>query len=371
MASHGIDPQRFAARLPNWIVPKGPDSDVVVSSRVRLARNLTGYPFVSRLSPERAAEMSSELREHLLAAVERCGASDSSHWVDIHESEPVLRLLLRERHLVSRDLAPVGEERDAPPGRAVAFDQSETVSVMVNEEDHLRIQTLESGLDLEHAWKRCEAVDLALEPRLQVAYSEQHGYLTCCPTNVGTGLRASVMLHLPALSLVRVELEKVFAAVQRTGLAVRGLYGEGSRAFGDYYQISNQVTLGRSEERLIQDLSTMVTAIVRFERSVRAKLLGERRSALVDRVSRSLGLLRTARAMPTDGALAHLSNLRLGVHSGLWSGVALERLAQVRVQIQKGHIQALTQKELTSEPMEASERDRWRAAYLRQTLADR
>ncbi len=371
MVSHGINTRRFASRLPPWIVPRGPASDVVVSSRVRLARNLTGYPFVSLLSPERAAEMSGELRQPLLDAVQGAGASAAAHWVDIHDAEPVLRLLLRERHLVSRDLAPVGAEREAPPGRAVAFDAAESVSIMVNEEDHLRIQTLESGLALEAAWRRCEAVDSALEPRVQMAFHAQYGFLTCCPTNVGTGLRASVMLHLPALSLVRGELEKVFAAVQRTGLAVRGLYGEGSRAFGDYYQISNQVTLGRSEPELVQHLTRMVDAIVSFERLLRERLLTERRSSLVDRVSRSLGLLRTARAMPTDGALAHLSNLRLGAQFGLWSGLAPDRLAQVRVQIQKGHIQALTQKDLSAEPMDASERDRLRAAFLRQTLAER
>jgi protein arginine kinase len=315
--------------------------------------------------------MASELRAPLLAAVQARADHEGAHWVDVHEADGVLRLLLRERHLVSRDLAPVGEERSAPPGRAVAFDQAESVSIMVNEEDHLRIQTLESGLALERALERCGAAESQLESKVQVAFNESYGYLTCCPTNVGTGLRASVMMHLPALSLVRSELEKVFAAVGRTGLAVRGLYGEGSRAFGDYYQISNQVTLGRAEGQLVETLQEMVLSTVAFERSVRERLLAERRSALVDRVSRSLGLLRTARAMPTDAALAHLSNLRLGLCVGLLPGLSMEVLAKIRVQIQKGHIQALTQKEPSGEPMEASERDRLRAAFLRQTLAER
>jgi protein arginine kinase len=366
-----IDCRKFAERLAPWLIPSGPEADVVVSCRVRLARNVSGYPFVSKLSAERAAELAERLRPELLALPRHLEGSGELLWVSVQEASPVLRLLLRERHLVSRDLAPVDEERPALPGRAVAFTRDESLSVMVNEEDHLRLQALASGLDLAGARERAQALDRALEGRVSFACNKQHGYLTCCPTNVGTGLRASVMLHLPALSIARTELEKVFSAAQRTGLAVRGLYGEGSRAFGDFYQISNQVTLGRTESQLIGELRELVLAIVRFERNVRARLLDERRTALVDRVSRSSGLLRTARAMPTDGALAHLSNLRLGIHMGLWNEVAADVLARVRVQIQRGHIQALHQKGFQSELMDASERDRLRGAFLRQTLAGR
>jgi protein arginine kinase len=371
-----IDPHKFAERLPAWLQPQGPESDVVVSSRVRLARNLAGFPFVSKLSDERALELCRSLRDALLQAGAAAAAENLENppevlWVEMAEVTPLVRLLLRERHLVSRDLAPVPEERPAQPGRAVAFARDESFAIMVNEEDHLRLQALAPGFQLARAWAGAQALERALEGRVEPAFDRDVGYLTCCPTNVGTGLRASVMLHLPSLGMVRSEIEKVFAAAQRTGLAVRGLYGEGSRAFGDFYQVSNQVTLGRSEEDLLGELGELVPAIVRFERTMRENLLQERRAALVDRISRSFGLLRTARAMATDSALSHLSSLRLGLHLGLWSELDAADLARARVQIQKGHVQALNQDPPQGELMEPSERDRLRAAYLRRMLATR
>ncbi len=360
-----IDPNRFADRLGRWLCESGPEGDVVVTSRVRLARNVDGFPFVSRLTPERAVELSNTL-EPVLGALD---LGDEIHWVEIQQASPLLRLLLRERHLVSRDLAPNAEERPAQPGRAVAFTGQENVSIMVNEEDHLRIQALSPGFSVAAAFRLARTVDQKLESRLSYAQHAQYGYLTCCPTNVGTGLRASVMLHLPALSLVTSERDKVFTAAQRTGLAVRGLYGEGSRAFGDYYQVSNQVTLGRTEEQLVSEIEEIVPAIVRFERSVRSALLEENRAGLVDRVGRSYGMLRTARAMNTADALAHLTNLRLGLYLGLWNAATLETLNRVRVQIQRGHVQALQSKDGAAALLDSTERDRLRAGFLRQVLA--
>jgi len=359
-----IDCRLFAERIGSWLTPEGPDADVVVSSRVRYARNVSGYPFVSKLTPDVAVELSERLRRQLLDL----SIDGETHWVSILDASPVLRLLLRERHLVSRDLAPSGGNRRALPGRAVAFGDSESLAIMVNEEDHLRMQAMAPGFDLERVQERLADLDRRLEAEVEFVYTERLGYLTGCPTNVGTGLRASVMLHLPGLGLARSELEKVFTAAQRTGLAVRGLYGEGSRAAGDFYQISNQVTLGRDETQLIRELRNLVPAIVRFERTVRSRLLAEQRSALADRISHSYGLLRTARAMPTDGALHHLSNLRLGSYLGLWEQKPVEDLNRVRVQIQKGHIQALSGDEV-DDLIDASERDRLRAAFLRRMLA--
>ena len=365
LSTPSIDLQRFADRLGRWLCESGPEGDVVVTSRVRLARNLEGYPFVSRLSAERAQELAGVVQPVLA----RMDLGDEVVWVEIQGAPALLRLLLRERHLVSRDLAPNAEERPAQPGRGVAFTRQENLAIMVNEEDHLRVQAMSPGFSLQEAFRRARAADQQLETRLPFAHSAQYGYLTCCPTNVGTGLRASVMLHLPALSLVHSERDKVFAAAQRTGLAVRGLYGEGSRAHGDFYQVSNQVTLGRSEEQLVGELMEIVPAIVRFERSVRGALLDDNRSGLLDKVSRSYGVLRTARSMSTDGALAHLSNLRLGVHLGLWDGAPIEVLNRVRVQIQRGHVQALHQKEPALTLLDSTERDRLRAGYLRQVLS--
>ena len=348
----------------SWLTPQGPDADVVVSSRVRLARNLAKFPFVSKLESAQAEELCERLRCELVEQK----LDGETVWVSIVDAPVVLRLLLRERHLVSRDLAPSGGARQALPGRGVAFGASESLSVMVNEEDHLRVQSMAAGFDLDTAWRAAQATDRRLEQRLEFAYTRRFGYLTGCPTNVGTGLRASAMLHLPALGLVRSELEKVFTAAQRTGLAVRGLYGEGSRAAGDFYQISNQVTLGRSEEQLIRELRNLVPAIVRFERTVRNQLLQEQRAAIQDRVSRSHGMLKTARAMQTDDALHHLSNLRLGFYLGLWSGMSVEELHRIRIQIQKGHVQALHQQEPSADLLEATERDRLRASFLRRSL---
>ena len=336
----------------------------MISSRVRLARNVEGFPFVTKLDGDRATE----LRERARACLLDAKIAGETVFVAMEDAQPVLRLLLRERHLISRDLAPVEDPSRTRAGRAVAFGADECVSVMINEEDHLRIQALAPGLDLDKAWEAATALDRALESGLAFAHTQRLGYLTGCPTNVGTGLRASVMLHLPALSLVRSELEKVFTAAQRTGLAVRGLYGEGSRAVGDFYQISNQITLGRTEAQLIDDLRALVPVIVNFERTVRDALFTDQRAALADRVARSHGLLRTARSMATDGALAHLSNLRLGVHLGLFTESDLEVLNVLRVQVQQGHVQVLNQDPLDAQPLEASTRDQLRAGFLRRRL---
>lgn len=361
-----IDPHQFADRGGAWMLTRGPDGDVVVSCRTRLARNVQGYPFISKLSDEQAVELSERVREILVAR----RLDGETHWVGIPESSVVLRLLLRERHLASRDLAPSEEKTPKLPGRAVAFGDSETVSVMVNEEDHLRLQGLAAGLDLDAAWERVRELDLELEEGLPFAYSKRLGYLTGCPTNVGTGLRASVMLHLPALSMVKSELEKVFAAAQRTGLAVRGMYGEGSRAGGDYYQISNQVTLGRSEAQLVGDLKALVPHIVEFERRVREVLMEEQRPKLQDRASRALGMLRTARALTTDDALSHLSNVRLGICLNLLPKIPIGELNRISIQIQRGHVQALNQAEPAGELLGIAERDKLRAAFLRQRMAE-
>jgi protein arginine kinase len=365
MTARPIDVHRFASRVGAWLTPGAPDSDVVVSCRVRLARNVAEEPFVTRLEAERATGLAERLRTHLVDMK----IEGETTWVPMEEALPVLRLVLRERHLISRDLAPGEDGQMSAPGRAVAFGPSESLAVMVNEEDHVRLQSLVPGYQLDRAWTTAVDFDRALESRVPLAHSRELGYLTACPTNVGTGLRASVMLHLPALSIVRSEIEKVFAAAQRTGLAVRGLYGEGSRAVGDYYQISNQITLGRSENQLLEDLKALVPRIVDFERKVRSVLLKEQKTALKDRVSRSLGLLRTARAMPTESALAHLSNLRLGAHLGLLQDVPIAALGPLSVQVQRGHVQALNQKAPEEELIEASERDRLRAGLLRKRLA--
>ena len=361
-----FDPKQLGKRLGSWLNTRGPESDVVVSCRVRLARNLGGFPFVSRLKPERAAELCKRI-ESILRKRE---LSDEAYWVPMEEASPVVRLLLRERHLVSRDLAPTDPRISNRPGRAVAFNLDETISLMINEEDHLRLQSLSAGFSLRDSWERIRKLDIELEEELGYAFSGEFGYLTGCPTNVGTGLRASAMLHLPALGLVRKELEKVFTAAKSTGLAVRGMYGEGSRAAGDFYQISNQVTLGRSEEELVGDLETLVPHIVAFEQRVRSMLYEEQSHALEERVQRSLGILRTSRSLRTDVALLHLSNVRLGACLGLVGGISTMDVNCMAILIQKGHVHALGGGDVESHLADPTERDMLRAAYLRKRLAE-
>ena len=364
MAYSPIDSRSLARQTGSWLGTEGPDADVVISCRVRLARNVEGVPFMTRIEADRAEELSHDLRLALLDA----RIDGETRWVPMTDASPVLRLLLLERNLISRDLLPRDAQSTAP-GRAVAFGETETVSVMVNEEDHVRLQALAAGFDLDLAWQRAEILDRYLEDRVTFATSSRLGYLTGCPTNVGTGLRASVMLHLPALGMVRSELEKVFSAAQRTGLAVRGMHGEGSRAAGDLYQISNQVTLGRCERDLIDDLRALVPEIVRFERRMRATLVDEMHTALHDRITQSFGTLRTSRAIPTDVALAHLSYVRLGLHTGLFEGTRIEVLNELGLQVQRGHIQVLQAPGEEDDLLDASERDKLRASYLRKRLA--
>jgi protein arginine kinase len=361
-----LEPRRFADRVGTWLQRQGPDGDVVVSCRVRLARNVAGYPFVLRLEPERAEELGARLRALLVSQ----RIDGETIWVSMRDATPVVRLLLRERHLVSRDLAPTDPRQAPRPGRGVAFGEAETVSVMVNEEDHLRLQGIAAGFAIDDAWERVRVLDRALEDLLEYACSDTLGYMTGCPTNVGTGLRASVMLHLPSLGFARAELEKVFAAAQRTGLAVRGMYGEGSKAAGDFYQISNQVTLGRTEEELMDDLRALVPCVVDFERRVREVLYDEQKSAVEDKVRRSWGILRTARSLPTEVALMHLSNVRLGASLGVLDGLAPSDLNQIAVQIQRGHVQALAANGKAEDLSDPTERDRLRAAFLRRRFAD-
>jgi protein arginine kinase len=244
--------------LPNlgeWMRGTGPESDVVVSTRIRLARNLANFPFISRATTPQKSEIEAKFRD----ALTKMSYLPKLDYLNVASLNSVDRLFLVERQLISRELANILE---GP--RGVAFDAAESVSVMVNEEDHLRLQVMRSGLALDQAWEEIDKLDDALESKLTYSFHDQFGYLTACPTNVGTGMRASVMVHLPALGTTR-QIEKVFKALQKINLVVRGLYGEGSRASGDLYQISNQVTLGRSEQRVLTEIREVIAMILQYE----------------------------------------------------------------------------------------------------------
>jgi len=261
-----------------------------------------------------------------------------------------------ERHLISREHA--GGEGE----RGVAFGKSETISVMVNEEDHLRIQVIRSGFELKEAWKTIDEVDNKLEKRLSYAYSSRFGYLTACPTNVGTGMRASVMMHLPALGMTH-HIEKVFNAVMKLGLVVRGLYGEGTQVSGDLYQISNQFTLGKSEIEIIEIIEGVIPRITSYERMARKALISENREQLEDRIWRSYGMLKVARIISSEEIMHLLSQVRMGVNLGIINDIEMKTLNELFILTLPGHLQKLEGRELTSQ-----QRNIIRAAYVRKRL---
>ena len=344
--------RKLAGAPSEWLKGTGPKSDIVISSRIRLARNLVQFPFLARATTEQKRRVL-EIIHETLADVE---LTSTLTFFTLDALEAVDRNLLVERHLISKELA----EGDWP--RAVAFCDTETTSMMVNEEDHLRMQVLRSGLELIDAWHQIDQLDDAMEETLDFAFSAQLGYLTACPTNVGTGLRASVMLHLPALVITR-EIEKVFHAVAKVNLAVRGLYGEGTQASGDFYQISNQRTLGRSELQLIENIESVVPRIVEYEKVARSKLLAENRPMLEDRVWRAYGQLRTARTISSEETMHLLSALRMGVNIGLISDIQIDTVNQLFVLTQPAHLQ-----ELRGKNLDAEQRNVERANFIRTRL---
>jgi protein arginine kinase len=342
----------LASHAAPWACGSARDSDVVISSRVRLARNVAGYPFLTRAAASQQAEIEQVVRDAVLRS--RC--APDIRYCSLPDLTPSQRQLLRERHLISRELA----EAEYPCGMAYGAD--ERLSVMVNEEDHVRIQGLAGGFELRQTWDRVNAADSAVEGCVVYAFSPDLGYLTACPTNVGTGIRVSVMLHLPALSLMG-ELQKVFASAAKIDFAVRGAYGERSEALGDFYQVSNQKTLGRSEEEIIAKLEAVIPQVVGYERRVRRALLKQDRNAVEDRVFRAYGLLRYARTMAAEEALHLLSYLRLGANTGLLPQFKAEQINPLFMLSQTGHLEQTERREMTAEVANAA-----RAELLRRWI---
>lgn len=331
----------------------GPDSDVVFSSRVRLARNLAGYSFVSRLSGFDREKILASVRE----AAEKILPSESFWFFDSSSFSGNDAVFLLERQLVSREFVDVKEPR------AVLVDKGEDFSVMVLEEDHLRIQGMTAGFDFDTAWRRVNELDDKFERELPYAYDETLGYLTACPSNIGTGIRVSVMLHLPAL-IQTDEVDRAFRAMQKMKLAVRGMYGEGSKPFGDLFQISNQVTLGVAEEEIISHLQSVVPKLIDYERKARQRLMETEEEQTLDRVFRGIGILKSARKIRVDEAMAYLSYLRLGAFLGAQSDVPVELIDELFLNVQSAHLSKLAGK-----PLDQEEELRYRADYLRKKLS--
>lgn len=310
----------------SWTDPCGADGDVIVSSRARLARNFADFPFVNQADEAERSRILQFVRSLPLSA------EPDWRWVDLAGVSRHERRLLLERHLVSREFI----EEDLP--RAVGIGHEGRISVMVNEEDHLRLQALVPGCDLTEAWRLVADLDERLEQSAKLATHPRWGYLTACPTNIGTAVRFSVMAHLPALRLTN-EVERLKRAALALDLAVRGFYGEGSESTGEFFQLSNQVTLGMSEPDILERFATVVVPrIVAYERLAREMLLDRDHLALEDRVHRSLALLRAARLLTADETMKHLSRIRLGVVSGLLSGVDLQTIHRLVLDVQPAHL---------------------------------
>jgi protein arginine kinase len=351
-----------------WLRGEGDAADVVMSSRARLARNLTGFPFVGRAGRAQRRQVLDLCRDRILS----CGLGGSGArvmWVDLHDSPPIERTLLVERHLISQQHARGKQANgsggtEEPRALAVAL-PDERLAVMVNEEDHLRLQAIRSGLALGEAWAEVDALDDALESGLEYAYSPRWGYLTACPTNVGTGARFSVMLHLPGLKMTG-NIEKVKRAAADMSLAVRGFYGEGSDAAGDFYQISNQTTLGKTEQVLLDGLQReILPRVIEYERAARKTLLTKRRLQLEDQVFRALGALGSARVMTNEEAMQLLSQLRLGVVTGVIPDVDQRIVNQLMLLIQPAHLQRVCGREMDQDARRAARADLIRARLVR------
>lgn|SRR5690606_18861859 len=338
----------------SWMSAEGPDSDIILSSRIRLARNLRNHKFTTLFSNEEAREILLKVQE-----VTRQGAFypyGDMELLEIDEMKALEKRVLVEKHLISPQLA----ENSSKGG--VVLSEQEDISIMVNEEDHIRIQCIFPGFQLMAALERANAIDDVLEEKIDYAFDEQLGYLTSCPTNVGTGLRASVMVHLPGLILTR-QMNRIIPAINQLGLVVRGIYGEGSEALGNIFQISNQVTLGKSEEDIVGDLMSVVRQIIAQERSAREALVKTSNIQLEDRVFRSYGILANSRIIETKEAAECLSDVRLGIDAGYINHLSKNILNELMILTQPGFLQLYA-----GGPLRPAERDIKRAALIRERL---
>jgi protein arginine kinase len=343
----------------SWLEAAGPDSDIVLSTRVRIARNLQGYPFSVRAKPADRAAIFSTVREVL----ERTSPVAGGIVAEIEDLDSRGRQILLERHLVSREL--VGQGRaEAPSSAALVASEQEPVGLMINEEDHLRLQSLTSGFNPRETWQLVDALDEELGSQLPYAFHHEFGHLTSCPTNCGTGLRASVLIHLPGLVLTK-EINKVLQGISQVGLTFRGLYGEGSEVIGNLFQVSNQTTLGKSEEDLIDHLQKIIGQVVEYERQARAVLVRDAPNVIEDKVWRAYGLLRHARALDFDEMMNLLSGVRLGLSLKLLSGPSVYVLNRIMIFAQNAHLE-----ETSAGTLSASELDIQRAFYVRSVLAE-
>lgn len=335
-----------------WYEKSGQDGDVVISTRVRLARNLNRMPFPAEMNLEQKAQVVDEICK----AASREGTPYTLRYTDMARLSQREALSLVERHLISPEFSRCEE------GAGLLLSENEDVSLMINEEDHLRIQTMLPGLELDETYRMADELDSFLDGQLHFAFDDRLGYLTQCPTNLGTGMRASIMLHLPALQDSGA-IQQLANTVAKLGLTIRGLYGEGSKPEGAIYQLSNQVTLGISESAAIENLKGIAAQIIRQEQTAREELC--RNPHFEDRVWRSLGILRTARLLARDEFMALISNVRVGVSLNMLPGIGLDLISALI-----NAAQPATLMTAAGEDLEPAARDVLRAKMVRESLAD-
>ncbi len=336
-----------------WVKGTGPNSEIVMSSRIRLARNLNKYPFSHWAKKKQEEEVLSLAKE----SIEKSNYLKNHLLLRINEINEVDRQFLIERHLKSK------EHAVNPNCKALVITPEEITSIMINEEDHLRMQVMQSGFNLRQAWTILDKIDNELAEKLDFAYSMELGYLTACPTNVGTGMRASLMLHLPCLVITK-KIGQVLQAISKLSLTARGLYGEGTEASGNFFQISNQVTLGHAEDDIIDNIERIIKQVIDHEQNARDTLLnGPHRGILEDRIWRSYGTLKNARIITSSETLELLSSVRLGVDIGLIKNMDRKVVNELFIITQPAHLQKIEGKTLS-----ATQRDIKRAALLREHL---
>lgn len=340
----------ISSHITEWFNGSGTMADIVISSRIRLARNLSGHKFLSRCTVEHKTEILNKIKAAVLSLKEL----SCPFYFDINDAGSLEQSFLVERHLISRHLA-------AGKGpRGVVIADNELFTAMINEEDHLRMQVLRPGLALDDCWQRINSIDDRLEPKLKYAFDSNYGYLTACPTNLGTGIRVSVMLHLPALKITG-QIDKFFNAAAAMNLAVRGLFGEGTEAVGDFFQVSNQITLGISETEIVQNFcESIIPKVVEYEQLARTELLANNGDMLDDKISRALALLKNAKLLSSHETLFLLSNLRMGVNMKRISDISIATINELFLLTQPAHLQLNRGDELSVE-----QRDVLRAEIIR------
>lgn len=335
-----------------WLKGSGPNANIVISSRIRLARNLKDIPFSHWANKKQKEEVLKKVKE----AVASCNYTKGALFLLMQDLDNLDKQFLIERHLISREHALHADHK------AVVISDREILNIMVNEEDHLRIQVMQSGFNLEEAWQIIKKIDEEFEQKLDFAYSESWGYLTACPTNAGTGLRASLMVHLPALVMTR-QINKVLQAITKLSLTARGFYGEGTEASGNFFQISNQVTLGHSEADILDNIGRIIKQVIGHEQNARRALLEQDRAMIEDRIWRAYATLKNAHIITSKEAVDLFSRVRLGIDMGLLKDLNIQAINQILIFIQPAHLQKIEGKVLSSQ-----ERDIKRAELIRKEL---